>query len=95
MKLARPPAPAKKVKAEKRGQGRNSPQTPLPPSPKNKIGVTQRFRRLALSQTSKQNNFQFLFEKNFGARHQKNVEKIFLFWTQTSLKFAGEKRGGG
>jgi len=25
-------------------------------------------------------NFLFLFEKNLGARHQKNVEKIFMFW---------------
>ncbi|HAI74482.1 MAG TPA: hypothetical protein DCS28_00390 [Candidatus Moranbacteria bacterium] len=29
------------------------------------------------------------FKKNFGARHQKNVKKIFLFWAQTSSKFAG------
>ncbi len=34
------------------------------------------------------------FKKNLGARHQKNVEKIFMFWTQTSSKFAGGKRGG-
>ncbi|MBW6440737.1 hypothetical protein K0B03_01745 [Patescibacteria group bacterium] len=41
---------------------------------------------------SKTNFFSFL--KKFGARQQKNVEKIFLFWTQTSLKFAGGKRSG-
>jgi len=32
------------------------------------------------SQKSKTENFLFPFEKNLGARHQKNVEKIFLFW---------------
>ncbi|GEM_PF-1454140 len=59
MKLTRPPAPAKKMKAEKRGRGGIPPR---PPSarPKNKIGVAKRFRRLGIK-TSKQNNFLSIF----------------------------------
>ena len=47
------------------------------------------------SRNSKTENFLFLFEKNLGARHQKNVEKIFLFWDANFFKVCGRKRGGG
>ena len=47
-----------------------------------------------LLQKSKTENFLFLFEKNLGARHQKNVEKIFLFWDANFFKVCGRKRSG-
>ena len=44
---------------------------PIPPKKRAVRAVAKRFRRLGIK-TSKQNNFQFLLEKNFGGRALKN-----------------------
>ncbi len=69
-----------KSEGEKEKAGRNSPQTPLPPLPKNKIGVAKHFRRLGIK-TSKQNNFQFLLRKIWRSGRKRGAELIehFLF----------------
>ena len=67
---------SEKSESEKERAGRNSPQTPLPPRPKNKIGVAKRFRRLGIK-TSKQNNFQFLLRKIWRAGDKKLKENCF------------------
>ena len=67
---------SEKSESGKERAGRNSPQTPLPPRPKNKIGVAKRFRRLGIK-TSKQNNFQFLLRKIWRAGDKKLKENCF------------------
>ena len=67
---------SEKSESGKERAGRNSPQTPLPPRPKNKIGVAKRFRRLGIK-TSKQNNFQFLLRKIWRAGVKKLKENCF------------------
>jgi len=62
---------SEKSESGKERAGRNSPQTPLPPRPKNKIGVAKRFRRLNIK-TSKQNNFQFLLKEKGSREKIKN-----------------------
>jgi len=42
--------------------------------------------RRAEGKTPKPKNFLFLFEKKWGARNQKNVEKIFPFWNSNFFK---------
>jgi len=67
----------KKRKRKREGGAEFPPQTPLPPRPKNKIGVAKRFRRPAVSGTSKQNNFQFLLRKIWRAGVKKLKENCF------------------
>jgi hypothetical protein len=55
-------------------------ETKFPPKPA--------FRRSAKAELQNK-NFLFLFEKNRGAQNLKKCRENFLFWTQTSSKFAG------
>lgn len=67
---------SEKSESGKERAGRNSPQTPLPPRPKNKVSVAKCFRRLGIK-TSKQNNFQFLLRKIWRAGVKKLKENCF------------------
>ncbi len=61
--------------------------------PKADWGGRKRFRRLALSQTSKQNNFQFLLKEKWSRAKYKKIErKLFCFVRQV---LAGGNAGAG
>ena len=73
---------SEKSESGKERAGRNFPQTPLLPRPKNKIGEAKRFRRPAVGGASKQNNFQFLLRKIWQAGVKKLKENCFALLTE-------------